>query len=85
MELKRCLQNHKTMAITIKFISNGIFMLARKSLFYVHKYDCLCQLYILTMKLSNFPKPCLTIGIKFQLYIGNQSWSSNEIAQEIYV
>jgi hypothetical protein len=73
------------MAITIIFISNDISMLARKSPFYVHKYDCLCQLYILTMKLSNFPKPCLTVGNKFQLYIGNQSLSSNEIAQEICV
>jgi hypothetical protein len=79
------MQNPKIMVITIRFISNGISMLVRKSLFYVHKYDCLCQLYILTMKLSNFPKPCLTIGNKFQLYIGNQSLSSNEIAQEICV
>jgi hypothetical protein len=40
-----------------------------------------------TIHLNNktfyFPKPCLTVGNKIQLYIGNQSLSSNEIAQEI--
>ncbi len=46
MELGKCLQNHKTMAIKVRFISNDISMLAKKSPFYDHKYDCLCQLYI---------------------------------------